>query len=178
MGTARQRAWLAGCPRIPALTPSARLHHRPLQYYDDAAGILRMVILSAVQPHRLLAAPLQPLPQHSCGGSDSEGGMGPEGSQHGMQYAMSHMSHLSMDDMRSQVADEDRCLGCRVCALASAGVPPCQAGVWQQQSWDASTAPPPPALWLRLLSAPLPTHPPSLPSTAPAPMASCAVCWL
>lgn len=32
-----------------------------LQYYDDAAGILRMIILSACQPHRLMVAPPQPL---------------------------------------------------------------------------------------------------------------------
>ena len=33
----------------------------PAQYYDDAAGILRMIILSACQPHRLMVAPPQPL---------------------------------------------------------------------------------------------------------------------
>ncbi len=76
-----------------------------LQYYDDAAGILRMVILSAVQPHRLLAAPPQPLPQHPCA---VEGSGDLEGSQHGMHY------NMSLDDMRSQVAgEEDRCLGGR-----------------------------------------------------------------
>jgi inositol hexakisphosphate/diphosphoinositol-pentakisphosphate kinase len=68
-----------------------------LQYYDDAAGILRMVILSAIQPHRLLAAP-QPLPQHPCGDMGSEA---MEGSQHGMHY------NMSMDDMRSQAAGEE-----------------------------------------------------------------------
>lgn len=35
--------------------------HSLLQYYDDAAGILRMIILSACQPHRLMVAPPQPL---------------------------------------------------------------------------------------------------------------------
>lgn len=69
-----------------------------LQYYDDAAGILRMVILSAVQPHRLLAAPPQPLPQHACGDVVLET---VDGSQHGMHY------NMSMDDMRSQVAGEE-----------------------------------------------------------------------
>lgn len=69
-----------------------------MQYYDDAAGILRMVILSAVQPHRLLAAPPQPLPQHPCA---LEGSGDLEGSQHGMHYSM------SLDDMRSQVAGEE-----------------------------------------------------------------------
>ena len=59
-----------------------------------------MVILSALQPHRLLAAPPQPLPQYTCSG---EGGS-MDGSQHGMPYSM------SLDDMRSQVAgEEDRC---------------------------------------------------------------------
>lgn len=69
-----------------------------MQYYDDAAGILRMVILSAVQPHRLLAAPPQPLPQHPCA---VEGSGDLEGSQHGMHY------NMSLDDMRSQVAGEE-----------------------------------------------------------------------
>lgn len=70
------------------------------KYYDDAAGILRMVILSAVQPHRLLAPPPQLTPQHlGSGGVDAEN---LEGSQHGhMQY------NMSIDDMRSQVAGED-----------------------------------------------------------------------
>lgn len=59
-----------------------------------------MVILSALQPHRLLAAPPQPLPQYTC---SAEGGS-MDGSQHGMPYSM------SLDDMRSQVAgEEDRC---------------------------------------------------------------------
>ena len=57
-----------------------------------------MVILSAVQPHRLLAAPPQPLPQHPCA---LEGSGDLEGSQHGMHYSM------SLDDMRSQVAGEE-----------------------------------------------------------------------
>lgn len=30
-----------------------------LQYYDDAAGILRSIILSAIAPHRLATAPPQ-----------------------------------------------------------------------------------------------------------------------
>ncbi len=34
--------------------------HKPcLQYYDDAAGILRSIILSAIAPHRLATAPPQ-----------------------------------------------------------------------------------------------------------------------
>ena len=32
------------------------------KYYDDTAGILRMIILSAVAPHRLLVAPIPPCP--------------------------------------------------------------------------------------------------------------------
>jgi inositol hexakisphosphate/diphosphoinositol-pentakisphosphate kinase len=80
------------------------------KYYDDAAGILRMVILSAVQPHRLLAAPPQPLPQHSCA-LDGSGEM--EGSQHSMHY------NMSLDDMRSQVAgEEDSPYGELRCVLA------------------------------------------------------------
>ncbi len=73
-----------------------------LQYYDDAAGILRMVILSAIQPHRLLAAPPLPVSQHPC---EVAPGEQPDGSQHG------HMHYnMSLDDMRSQVAGEDdRC---------------------------------------------------------------------
>ncbi|KAI3438574.1 hypothetical protein D9Q98_001000 [Chlorella vulgaris] len=79
------------------------------KYYDDAAGILRMVILSAIQPHRLLAAP-QPLPQHPCGDMGSEA---MEGSQHGMHY------NMSMDDMRSQAAgEEDKPEGELRCVLA------------------------------------------------------------
>lgn len=37
------------------------------QYYDDAAGILRSIILSAIAPHRLATAPpqqLAPSPSH------------------------------------------------------------------------------------------------------------------
>ncbi|EFN57696.1 hypothetical protein CHLNCDRAFT_57228 [Chlorella variabilis] len=80
------------------------------KYYDDAAGILRMVILSAVQPHRLLAAPPQPLPQHACGDVVLET---VDGSQHGMHY------NMSMDDMRSQVAgEEDKPEGELRCVLA------------------------------------------------------------
>lgn len=33
--------------------------HVSLQYYDDAAGILRSIILSAIAPHRLATAPPQ-----------------------------------------------------------------------------------------------------------------------
>ena len=39
-----------------------------LQYYDDAAGILRSIILSAVAPHRLATAPPvmhMPSPEHA-----------------------------------------------------------------------------------------------------------------
>ncbi|KAL4445780.1 hypothetical protein ABPG77_008979 [Micractinium sp. CCAP 211/92] len=69
------------------------------KYYDDAAGILRMVILSAIQPHRLLAAPPLPVSQHPC---EVAPGEQPDGSQHG------HMHYnMSLDDMRSQVAGED-----------------------------------------------------------------------
>ncbi len=32
------------------------------QYYDDAAGILRSIILSAIAPHRLATAPSMALP--------------------------------------------------------------------------------------------------------------------
>lgn len=32
-----------------------------MQYYDDAAGILRSIILSAIAPHRLATAPPQQL---------------------------------------------------------------------------------------------------------------------
>ena len=39
-----------------SLDPCARLL---LQYYDDAAGILRSIILSAIAPHRLATAPPQ-----------------------------------------------------------------------------------------------------------------------
>ena len=34
-----------------------------MQYYDDAAGILRSIILSAIAPHRLATAPPQQLVQ-------------------------------------------------------------------------------------------------------------------
>ena len=37
------------------LTPGACV----VQYYDDAAGILRSIILSAIAPHRLATAPPQ-----------------------------------------------------------------------------------------------------------------------
>ena len=38
-----------------------------MQYYDDAAGILRSIILSAIAPHRLAKAPplLPSFPQES-----------------------------------------------------------------------------------------------------------------
>lgn len=59
-------------PPLPiSRPPSSRTSPQPLslhplcfvllQYYDDAAGILRMIILSACQPHRLIMAPPQPL---------------------------------------------------------------------------------------------------------------------
>jgi hypothetical protein len=57
-----------------------------------------MVILSAIQPHRLLAAPPQPLPQHVCADIAAEA---LEGTQQGMHY------NVSMDDMRGQVSAED-----------------------------------------------------------------------
>lgn len=34
-----------------------------MQYYDDTAGILRSVILSAIAPHRMSASPM-PLSRH------------------------------------------------------------------------------------------------------------------
>jgi hypothetical protein len=52
------------------------------KYYDDTAGILRMIILSAVAPHRLLIVPPQsmtlgPLPGEGIGGVGTpEGGVG------------------------------------------------------------------------------------------------------
>lgn len=61
-----------------------------------------MVILSAIQPHRLLAAPPLPVTQHPC---EVAPGEQPDGSQHG------HMHYnMSLEDMRSQVGgEEDRC---------------------------------------------------------------------
>lgn len=93
-----------------------------VQYYDDAAGILRMVILSAIQPHRLLAAPPLPVTQHPC---EVLPGEPPEGSQHG------HMHYnMSLDDMRSQVAgEEDRCAAAAL--LERAGRP---------QAWCVTSA--------------------------------------
>jgi hypothetical protein len=35
-----------------------------LQYYDDAAGILRSIVLSAIAPHRLATSPPQVLAEH------------------------------------------------------------------------------------------------------------------
>lgn len=65
-----------------------------------------MVILSAIQPHRLLASP-PVLPAQAGGAAVMGGGAGGadlDGSQHGMVY------NMSLDDMRSQVAgEEDRC---------------------------------------------------------------------
>ena len=95
-----------------------------LQYYDDAAGILRMVILSAIQPHRLLAAPPQPLPTYSCG----EVGSDQEGSQHSMHY------NMSLDDMRSQVgAEEERWVRGRREGEGESSGP----GAANQPGWDA-----------------------------------------
>ena len=42
-----------------------------MQYYDDTAGILRSVILSAVAPHRLSASPM---PQAAFTRQDSAAG--------------------------------------------------------------------------------------------------------
>ena len=47
-------------PCLPAW-PNARLLPAVLQYYDDAAGILRSIILSALAPHRL-SMPTMPMP--------------------------------------------------------------------------------------------------------------------
>ena len=72
--------------RPPPKHPSTPL----TQYYDDAAGILRMIIVSAIAPHRLLAAPPPPLPT----GDDERCGM--------LEGAHSHRmpGSLSYDDMR------------------------------------------------------------------------------
>ena len=43
----------------------------PLQYYDDTAGILRNVILSAIAPHRMSASPM---PQGAFTRQDSAAG--------------------------------------------------------------------------------------------------------
>lgn len=42
-----------------------------LQYYDDTAGILRNVILSAIAPHRMAASPM---PQIAFSRQDSGAG--------------------------------------------------------------------------------------------------------
>ena len=146
-----------------------------MQYYDDAAGILRMVILSAVQPHRLLAAPPQPLPQHPCA---VEGSGDLEGSQHGMHY------NMSLDDMRSQVAgEEDRwgpgwgggrwrasdwfCLGKRSDYCGAAWFGSLMVVATMRTSCKPPTSLPP---------GPNHHRPPS--TTLAAPTASCAACWL
>lgn len=50
-----------------------------LQYYDDTAGILRSVVLSAVAPHRLSMAP-QPIQAFSLlTQSQSQGGLSATG---------------------------------------------------------------------------------------------------
>lgn len=36
----------------------ALILYLPMQYYDDTAGILRSVILSAIAPHRMSASPM------------------------------------------------------------------------------------------------------------------------
>jgi hypothetical protein len=83
-----------------------------------------MVILSAIQPHRLLAAPPQPLPTYSCG----EVGSDQEGSQHSMHY------NMSLDDMRSQVgAEEERWVRGRREGEGESSGP----GAANQPGWDA-----------------------------------------
>ena len=62
-----------------------------MQYYDDAAGILRMVIVSAIAPHRLLAAPPAPPPAL---GDEERCGMEGAASHHDMHGS------LSYDDVR------------------------------------------------------------------------------
>ena len=47
--------------RLGRLGPDTR--SAAVQYYDDAAGILRSIILSAIAPHRLATAPPQQLVQ-------------------------------------------------------------------------------------------------------------------
>ena len=47
--------------RLDRLAPDTR--STAVQYYDDAAGILRSIILSAIAPHRLATAPPQQLVQ-------------------------------------------------------------------------------------------------------------------
>ena len=47
--------------RLDRLAPDPR--SAAVQYYDDAAGILRSIILSAIAPHRLATAPPQQLVQ-------------------------------------------------------------------------------------------------------------------
>ena len=47
-----------------------------VQYYDDTAGILRSVILSAIAPHRLSATPLPQGDLQSFGRQDSAQGAG------------------------------------------------------------------------------------------------------
>ena len=47
-----------------------------MQYYDDTSGILRSVVLSAVAPHRLAAAPLPQASAESFGRQESVQGAG------------------------------------------------------------------------------------------------------
>lgn len=47
------------CTVLSAFPPALCLHvHTIPQYYDDAAGIIRGIIISALAPHRLLASPV------------------------------------------------------------------------------------------------------------------------
>ena len=47
-----------------------------MQYYDDTAGILRSVILSAIAPHRLAASPLPQASVEGFGRQESMQGAG------------------------------------------------------------------------------------------------------
>ncbi|GAB4823839.1 hypothetical protein N2152v2_010885 [Parachlorella kessleri] len=71
------------------------------KYYDDAAGILRMIILSACQPHRLMVAPPQPL---SISDAEFRGNVDPS------CYGIPAMG--SYDDVRSPLkVAEDAIMG-------------------------------------------------------------------
>uniref|UniRef100_A0A1D1ZXV8 Inositol hexakisphosphate and diphosphoinositol-pentakisphosphate kinase n=1 Tax=Auxenochlorella protothecoides TaxID=3075 RepID=A0A1D1ZXV8_AUXPR len=94
------------------------------KYYDDAAGILRMVILSAVAPHRLLAPPNPPMSlsdpanpedaigNHACLGSMSDIHEGEEDDEEVAAKAalFAQLAGTQEDDLTLRPDEELRCV--------------------------------------------------------------------